>query len=116
LRKQFLEEKLFEKEVVLMTYMHNDRLIIGGAYPVEDDLKLEMVALTRVEKGISGNRVIPASSPGMATEDSLDGKNDAFYYSVLLKRLYGIFGTGRNISARCRGERRDTIFIEVDRQ
>lgn len=47
LRKEFLVEKLFEADSVLMTYTHNDRLIIGGALPVKESLKLETVDLIR---------------------------------------------------------------------
>ena len=47
LRKAFLVEKLFEKDAILMTYTHNDRLIIGGAFPVNEALKLETVDLIR---------------------------------------------------------------------
>ncbi|GHT06969.1 4-deoxy-L-threo-5-hexosulose-uronate ketol-isomerase [Bacteroidia bacterium] len=47
LRKEFLVEKLFEADSVLMTYTHNDRLIIGGAFPVHESLKLETVDLIR---------------------------------------------------------------------
>jgi 4-deoxy-L-threo-5-hexosulose-uronate ketol-isomerase len=49
LRKEFLVEKLFEADAVLMTYTHNDRLIIGGAFPVKETLKLETVDLIRSE-------------------------------------------------------------------
>jgi len=49
LRKEFLIEKLFEADSVLMTYTHNDRLIIGGALPVKEALKLETVDLIRSE-------------------------------------------------------------------
>lgn len=49
LRKEFLVEKLFEPDSVLMTYTHNDRLIIGGALPVKEALKLETVDLIRSE-------------------------------------------------------------------
>lgn len=49
LRKEFLVEKLFENDAVLMTYTHNDRLIIGGALPVNESLKLETVDLIRSE-------------------------------------------------------------------
>ena len=49
LRKEFLVEKLFETDSVLMTYTHNDRLIIGGAMPVNENLKLETVDLIRSE-------------------------------------------------------------------
>ena len=49
LRKEFLIEKLFAADEVLMVYTHNDRLIVGGACPVHDDLKLETVDLIRSE-------------------------------------------------------------------
>jgi 4-deoxy-L-threo-5-hexosulose-uronate ketol-isomerase len=49
LRNEFLVEKLFETEEVIMVYTHNDRLIIGGAFPVKEDLKLETVDLIRSE-------------------------------------------------------------------
>ena len=49
LRKEFLVEKLFASDEVLMVYTHNDRLIIGGALPVKEDLKLETVDLIRSE-------------------------------------------------------------------
>ncbi|MCD8173289.1 MAG: 5-dehydro-4-deoxy-D-glucuronate isomerase [Alistipes sp.] len=49
LRKEFLVERLFEADSVLMTYTHNDRLIIGGALPVNEALKLETVDLIRSE-------------------------------------------------------------------
>lgn len=49
LRKEFLVEKLFDADSVLMTYTHNDRLIIGGALPVKEALKLQTVDLIRSE-------------------------------------------------------------------
>ncbi|MDR0757646.1 MAG: 5-dehydro-4-deoxy-D-glucuronate isomerase [Tannerella sp.] len=49
LRKEFLVEKIFEPDAVLMTYTHNDRLIIGGALPVNEAIKLETVPLIRSE-------------------------------------------------------------------
>ncbi|MDR2027791.1 MAG: 5-dehydro-4-deoxy-D-glucuronate isomerase [Prevotellaceae bacterium] len=47
LRKEFLVEKLFARDEVLMVYTHNDRLIIGGALPVSEALILEPVSLIR---------------------------------------------------------------------
>ena len=47
LRKEFLVEKLFEEDSILMTYTHHDRLIIGGSLPVKDALQLETVNLIR---------------------------------------------------------------------
>ncbi|GHT06326.1 4-deoxy-L-threo-5-hexosulose-uronate ketol-isomerase 2 [Bacteroidia bacterium] len=47
LRHEFLVEKLFQTDSVLMTYTHNDRLIIGGALPVKEALQLDTVDLIR---------------------------------------------------------------------
>lgn len=47
LRKEFLVEKFFEPDSLLMTYTHNDRLIVGGIYPVTGKIKLEPVDLIR---------------------------------------------------------------------
>jgi 4-deoxy-L-threo-5-hexosulose-uronate ketol-isomerase len=47
LRAEFLVEKLFEPNAILMTYTHNDRLIIGGAFPVNETLTLEPVDIIR---------------------------------------------------------------------
>jgi 4-deoxy-L-threo-5-hexosulose-uronate ketol-isomerase len=47
LRKEFLVEKIFGADEVNLIYTHNDRLIIGGAYPVKEHLKLDTVPLMR---------------------------------------------------------------------
>lgn len=47
LRKEFLVEKLFTPDEVIMLYSHNDRLIIGGAAPVAENLPLEAPAQIR---------------------------------------------------------------------
>jgi 4-deoxy-L-threo-5-hexosulose-uronate ketol-isomerase len=49
LRREFLVEKLLETDRVNMVYTHNDRLIIGGALPVQEHLRLEAVELIRAE-------------------------------------------------------------------
>ncbi|MDR1897744.1 MAG: 5-dehydro-4-deoxy-D-glucuronate isomerase [Prevotellaceae bacterium] len=49
LREEFLVEKLFSNNQILMVYTHNDRLIIGGALPASKELKLETVDLIRSE-------------------------------------------------------------------
>ncbi|MDR2860235.1 MAG: 5-dehydro-4-deoxy-D-glucuronate isomerase, partial [Elusimicrobiota bacterium] len=49
LRNEFLVEKIFAKDEVIMVYTHNDRLIIGGAFPASQDLVLETVPLIRSE-------------------------------------------------------------------
>lgn len=40
LRESYLIEKLFEQDDILLTYSHQDRIIAGGAMPVEQELSL----------------------------------------------------------------------------
>jgi 5-keto 4-deoxyuronate isomerase len=49
LRKEFLVENLFAVDEVNMVYTHNDRLVIGGALPVKEDLPLETLPLLRAD-------------------------------------------------------------------
>ncbi|MBK9336289.1 MAG: 5-dehydro-4-deoxy-D-glucuronate isomerase [Lewinellaceae bacterium] len=41
LRNQFLLERLFEPDQVLLTYSHYDRMIVGGVMPTSASLKLQ---------------------------------------------------------------------------
>ncbi len=41
LRKNYLIENVFVKDEISLTYSYQDRMIAGGAYPVEKTLKLE---------------------------------------------------------------------------
>lgn len=84
LRKEFLVEKLFEADSVLMTYTHNDRLIIGGAMPVKESLKLETVDLVRSEYFCQRRElgVICIEGEGILSVDGKDynmGFKDAVY-------------------------------------
>lgn len=74
LRKEFLVETLFETDSVLMTYTHNDRLIIGGAMPVNEALALESVDLVKsayfCERRELG--IICIEGEGIVTVDGID--------------------------------------------
>lgn len=74
LRKEFLVEKLFEADSVLMTYTHNDRLIIGGALPVKEALKLETVELIRSEYFCERRElgIICIESEGLVVVDGIE--------------------------------------------
>lgn len=43
IRSRFLVETIFEEETIHLTYTHYDRLIVGGAMPVEESLSLETI-------------------------------------------------------------------------
>ena len=40
LRGHFLVERIFEQDEIALTYSHVDRLVIGGAMPIRDELRL----------------------------------------------------------------------------
>lgn len=74
LRNEFLVETIFEADSVLMTYTHNDRLIIGGAMPVKEDLPLESVDLVRSEFFCERRElgVICIENTGIVSVDGID--------------------------------------------
>lgn len=83
LRKKFLVEKIFEPDAVLMTYTHNDRLIIGGALPVNTALKLETVDLIKSEYFCERREagIVCIENEGIV---SVDGKNYEMGYKDAL--------------------------------
>ncbi|KAA6336507.1 4-deoxy-L-threo-5-hexosulose-uronate ketol-isomerase [termite gut metagenome] len=74
LRKAFLVEKLFSPDEILMTYTHNDRLIIGGAFSVNEALHLETVDLIRSEYFCERREIgiICIDGEGVVTVDGID--------------------------------------------
>lgn len=73
LREKYLIERLFEKDEILLTYSHQDRIIAGGAMPVNRELELSTLKelatayfLERREMGVI--------NVGGAGTISLDGK------------------------------------------
>ena len=84
LRKEFLVEKLFETDAILLTYTHNDRLIIGGAFPVKEKIKLETVDLIRSEYFCERRElgIICIENEGIVSIDGINyslGFKDAVY-------------------------------------
>lgn len=49
LRENFLIETIFEEDNIHLTYSHYDRLIVGGALPVEQTLPLEAIDPLRAD-------------------------------------------------------------------
>ena len=74
LRKEFLVEKLLVPDEISMVYSHNDRLIIGGAYPINEGLPLETVDLVRSEYFCERREVgvICIGGEGILTVDGVD--------------------------------------------
>ena len=49
LRKHYLQEKIFTEDQINLTYSHVDRIILGGAMPVNDTLSLTAAAELRAD-------------------------------------------------------------------
>jgi 4-deoxy-L-threo-5-hexosulose-uronate ketol-isomerase len=106
LRERYLIETIFEKDDIVLTYSHHDRIIAGGVMPVEKEVLLPVTKdlgtsffLERREMGIiniggagylvlDGKKIAMAESDGIyigsGTKEvlfgSLDSKNPAKFY------------------------------------
>jgi len=49
LRQQYLIESLFQADRIQMVYAHDDRLIIGGALPVNQTLQVEAADVLKTD-------------------------------------------------------------------
>ena len=49
IRKEFLVEGLMQPDTVKWVYSHNDRLMVGGVMPVNEQLSLETLDLLRAQ-------------------------------------------------------------------
>ena len=74
LRDEFLIEKLFEKDQILLTYTGYDRYIAGGIMPVTNTLKLEAIDPLKAEYFCQRREIgiINIGGPGIVTVDGQD--------------------------------------------
>lgn len=73
LRKNYLQEKIFEKDIINLTYSHVDRIIFGGAMPVEEKLSLKAAEELRADYFLE-RREMGAINVGGSGAIILDGK------------------------------------------
>lgn len=83
LRKEYLIEKLFEKDEALLTYSHYDRIIAGGVMPVDTRVRLtggkelaneyflERRELGAINVGGNGSVTVDGEAYPMGTRDGL---------------------------------------------
>ena len=62
------------------------------------------------------NGIVPASAPGMATQNAAYGQIQPFERTVLLDRFDAVLRAGRRIAARSRRIGRYAGPIEIDRE
>ncbi|MDR1128670.1 MAG: 5-dehydro-4-deoxy-D-glucuronate isomerase, partial [Treponema sp.] len=92
LRDHFLFDKVFVKDEISLCYTHSDRMVFGGAFPVNKTLRLEggkdfgsEVFLDRRELGI-----ICAAGEGVVFSDGTEykmKKGDGLYIGKGVKEL-----------------------------
>jgi len=73
LRKHYLQEKIFEADEINLTYSHVDRIIFGGAMPVEEKLSLKAAEELRADYFLQ-RREMGAINVGGSGAIILDGK------------------------------------------
>ncbi len=92
LREKYLIEKIFEADDILLTYSHQDRIIAGGAMPVEEKLSLgtfkELATDYFLERREMG--VINIGGAGTITLDGKDyklGHKEGIYIGMGTKEI-----------------------------
>lgn len=94
LRREFLIEKIFEKNTYTMTYSHIDRIIVGGVMPVDtcvsvgDEIGKQLGVSYFLERRELG--VINIGGPGLIVVDGLTyeiGHEEALYVGKGAKRV-----------------------------
>lgn len=89
LRERFLIESLFEADKVQMVYSHHDRMIVGGAHPVNETLELEDAETLKTEYFLERREVGFINIGGPAIVEA-DGES---YELLKLDALYVGKGT-----------------------
>lgn len=84
IRKEFLVENLMEPGKIRLVYSMIERFIVGGAIPVESDLKLESIKPLKAEYFCERREVgiINVGGPGIVAVDGIEYKlnyKDALY-------------------------------------
>lgn len=77
LREKYLQEKIFEKNEISLTYSHVDRIIFGGAMPVGEELSLKAADELRADYFLQRREMGIINVGGLGTI-ILDGKEYKF--------------------------------------
>ncbi|GGW42010.1 5-dehydro-4-deoxy-D-glucuronate isomerase [Arenibacter certesii] len=83
LRKEFLIQKLMENDTINLVYTHFDRYIVGGAVPVNSDLKLTTIAPIKSDYFLE-RREIGIINVGESGSVTVDGKKYNLAYKEAL--------------------------------
>jgi len=91
LRARFLVETLFRPDAVELTYSHVDRIVVGGAMPVEAALRLETDKATIGQATFLARRELGICNVGGPGRVSCDGES---FLLAARDMLYVAMGTG----------------------
>ncbi|MBV7276919.1 5-dehydro-4-deoxy-D-glucuronate isomerase [Clostridiaceae bacterium UIB06] len=80
LRKNYLQEKIFSRDEICLTYSHVDRIIFGGAMPGEEKLILSVADELRAEYFLQRREmgVINVGSKGIVVLDGIKYELDKY--------------------------------------
>jgi 4-deoxy-L-threo-5-hexosulose-uronate ketol-isomerase len=92
MRKHFLVEALFERDKLTMVYSHVDRIIVGGAYPVDETLPLTVTKALGVEYFFERREmgIFNVGSPGIVTVDGKEyplARKECLYIGMGCKQV-----------------------------
>ena len=92
LRKHYLIENVFVEDDISLTYSHQDRIIAGGAYPVNKVLKLEAGDALRADYFLQRRElgIINIAGDGIVTLDGVKyelTKTDCLYVGMGTKEV-----------------------------
>ncbi len=92
LREKYLIEKVFEKDQILLTYSHQDRMIAGGAMPVNKTLELTAGDELRADYFLQRRElgVINIGGEGVITLDGVEYEmhsKDGLYVGMGVKKV-----------------------------
>ena len=92
LRKHYLIENVFVEDDIALTYSHQDRIIAGGAYPVNKVLKLEAGDALRADYFLQRRElgIINIAGDGVVTLDGVEyelTKTDCLYVGMGTKEV-----------------------------
>ena len=106
LREHFLIPDLFKNDEINLTYSMYDRFIVGGAYPVNKELKLETIDDLKAENFLD-RRELGVINVGGAGVVEVDGKE---YELAHKEALYVGKGT-KNVIFKKSGEEQPVFYL-----
>ncbi|MDV7138173.1 5-dehydro-4-deoxy-D-glucuronate isomerase [Maribacter sp. TH_r10] len=106
LRREFLIDKLFVENQIQLTYSMYDRYIVGGAMPVNEDLKLETIPYLK-SKNFLDRRELGVINVGAKGKVTVDGED----YELNTKEALYVGKDSKDVVFSSLGEGQPLFYI-----